>query len=39
MDDSTVEELAILRELLAGLLDESRRTNELLRAILLALDG
>jgi hypothetical protein len=39
MDDSTSEELAALRELLQALLEEARRTNELLRRLLEALDG
>jgi hypothetical protein len=39
MDEAVGEELAALRELLAALLEEARRTNELLRALLDALAG
>lgn len=39
MDDETREELAALRELLAALLEEARRTNDLLARLLQALDG
>jgi hypothetical protein len=39
MDDSTSEELAVLRELVEALLEEARRTNELLQRLLDALAG
>lgn len=37
MDDGTREELAALRELLAAILEETRRANELLAEIRSAL--
>jgi hypothetical protein len=39
MDDETREELTVLRELLAALLEEMRRATELLREIRDAIDG
>jgi hypothetical protein len=39
IDDETSEEPAELRELLAALLDEARKTNDLLRRLLEAVDG
>ena len=39
MDDETREELAAIREPLTALLEEARRTNDLLRRIFDALAG